>query len=110
MSDEKFPSSGGLGKLRSFCVERSSDTCSRVRGTDYSRGIMKLIALKDFAMFYSGRFNISSKNAFQWCYATMLPFSPILLDVERPLELQMCLVIVIDEFGDRLVMASTEHA
>jgi hypothetical protein len=35
---------------------------------------------------------------------------PVLLDVERPLELQMDVVVVIDELGDGGVVATGEHA
>jgi hypothetical protein len=35
---------------------------------------------------------------------------PVLLDVERPLELQMDVVVVVDELGDGLVVATAEHA
>lgn len=35
---------------------------------------------------------------------------PVLLDVERPLELQMCVVVIVDELGDSLVVATAEHA
>ena len=35
---------------------------------------------------------------------------PVLLDVESPLKLQMRLVVVVDELGDSLVVASGEHA
>jgi hypothetical protein len=35
---------------------------------------------------------------------------PVLLDIEGPLELQMGVVVVVDEFGDGLVVATTEHA
>ena len=35
---------------------------------------------------------------------------PVLLDVERPLELQMGLVVVVDEFGNGGVVATAEHA
>ena len=35
---------------------------------------------------------------------------PVLLDVERPLELQMGVVVIVDELGDGLVVAAEEHA
>ena len=35
---------------------------------------------------------------------------PVLLDVERPLKLQMGVVVVVDELGDGLVVASSEYA
>jgi hypothetical protein len=35
---------------------------------------------------------------------------PVLLDVERPFELQVGVLIVIDELGDGLVVATAEHA
>jgi hypothetical protein len=34
---------------------------------------------------------------------------PVLLDVERPLELQVSVVVIIDELGNGLVVATTEH-
>ena len=34
---------------------------------------------------------------------------PVLLDVERPLKLQVCLVIVVDEFRDSFVVSSADH-
>jgi hypothetical protein len=35
---------------------------------------------------------------------------PVLLDIERPLELQMGVLVVVDELGDGLVVATAEHA
>jgi hypothetical protein len=35
---------------------------------------------------------------------------PVLLDVKGPLELQMGVVIIVDELGDGLVVATAEHA
>jgi hypothetical protein len=35
---------------------------------------------------------------------------PVLLDIKRPLELQVGVVVVVDELGDSLVVATTEHA
>lgn len=35
---------------------------------------------------------------------------PVLLDVEGPLELEVRLVVVVDEFGDGLVVSSADHA
>jgi hypothetical protein len=35
---------------------------------------------------------------------------PVLLDVERPLELQVGVVVIVDELGDGLVVAAAEHA
>jgi hypothetical protein len=35
---------------------------------------------------------------------------PVLLDVEGPLELQMGVVVIVDEFGDGLIVAAAEHA
>jgi hypothetical protein len=35
---------------------------------------------------------------------------PVLLDVEGPLELQMGVVVIVDELGDGLVVATAEHA
>lgn len=47
-----------------------------------------------------------------WCRATIaescnphVPL-PVLLNIERPLELQMRLIVVIDELGDSLVVSS----
>lgn len=36
--------------------------------------------------------------------------SPVLLDVERPLELQVDLVVVVDKLGEGCVVAATKHA
>ena len=35
---------------------------------------------------------------------------PVLLDIERPLELQVRLVVVVDELRHRFVVASADHA
>jgi hypothetical protein len=35
---------------------------------------------------------------------------PILLDIEGPLELQMGVVIIVDELGNGLIVATAEHA
>lgn len=35
---------------------------------------------------------------------------PVLLDVKGPFELQVRLVVVVDEFGDGLVVSAAEHA
>jgi hypothetical protein len=35
---------------------------------------------------------------------------PVLLDVKGPLELQMGVVVIVDELGDGLVVATAEHA
>lgn len=35
---------------------------------------------------------------------------PVLLDVKGPGKLQMCLVVVVDKFGDGRVVAAAEHA
>lgn len=35
---------------------------------------------------------------------------PILCNIERPLEQEVCVVIVIHEFGDGVVVSSSEHA
>lgn len=35
---------------------------------------------------------------------------PVLLDVKGPFELQMRLIVVVDEFGDSLVVSAAEHA
>jgi hypothetical protein len=35
---------------------------------------------------------------------------PVLLNVERPLELEMGLVVIVDELGDGGVVATAEHA
>jgi hypothetical protein len=44
--------------------------------------------------------------------STLMPShrSPVLLDIERPFELQMGLVVVVDELGDGLVVAAAEQA
>lgn len=35
---------------------------------------------------------------------------PVLLDIERPLELQVGVVVIIDEFGEGFVVAAADHA
>lgn len=35
---------------------------------------------------------------------------PFLLDLESPVELEMCVVVVVNELGDGLVFASGDHA
>lgn len=38
------------------------------------------------------------------------PNLPVLLDVERPLELEMGVVVVVDEFGHGIIVAAGQHA
>lgn len=54
---------------------------------------------------------ISRRNAQLSHVSSLTPShrSPVLLDVERPLELQVSLVVVVDELGDSLVVAATEQ-
>jgi hypothetical protein len=35
---------------------------------------------------------------------------PVLFDIERPLELEMGVVVIVDKFGDGFVVAAAEHA
>jgi hypothetical protein len=72
------------------------------------------VEVSDFApsMQRDGHLIVSSRNSQLSKTSSLTPSnrSPVLLDVEGPLELQMGLVVVVDELGDGLVVAAAEHA
>jgi len=85
--------------------------------SDFSRLLINSCYRRQQMRKQEQRFRHSYARRIKGCHSVVLgtPMSeddllPVLFDVERPLEFQVGVVVIIDKFGDGSVMAASNHS